>query len=119
MIYERRTQPLLPRKLFYARLLKHAAVSFSLLFLSLGLGIAGYRILEGFSWIDALLNASMILGGMGPVNPLVTVGGKLFASFYAIFSGVIFLVGAGIFITPVAHRIIHSLHLDETSPENP
>jgi hypothetical protein len=94
-------------------LLKHGAVSFTLLFISLGIGILGYHMLEGLTWIDALLNASMILGGMGPVNPLVTVPGKLFASFYAIFSGVIFLVGAGVIITPIAHRILHQLHLDE------
>jgi len=113
MIYEHRTQPLLPRKQFLVRLLKHGAVSAALLTVSLGLGIIGYRVLEGFSWIDALLNASMILGGMGPVNTLVTIPGKLFASFYAIFSGVIFLVGAGVIITPVAHRIVHKLHLEE------
>ena len=113
MLYEHRTQPLLPRRLFYTRLLKHTAVSISLFTLSLSSGILGYRILEGFSWIDALLNASMILGGMGPVNTLTTVPGKLFASFYAIFSGVVFLVSSSIIITPVAHRIIHRLHLEE------
>ncbi|MCJ7715083.1 MAG: hypothetical protein MUO54_01000 [Anaerolineales bacterium] len=113
MIYEHRTQPLLPRTEFYARLLKHSAISFTLLTLSLGSGVLGYRLLEGFSWIDALLNASMILGGMGPVNTLATVPGKLFASFYAIFSGVVFLVSSSIIITPVAHRILHRLHLEE------
>jgi hypothetical protein len=113
MIYERHNQPLLSRKKFLIRLLKHALVSLVLLIVSLGIGVIGYHILESFSWIDALLNASMILGGMGPVNPLVTVPGKLFASFYAIFSGVIFLVGAGVLITPIAHRILHQLHLDE------
>jgi hypothetical protein len=113
MLYEHRSQPLLSRRRFLIRLLKHGAVSFTLLFISLGIGILGYHMLEGLTWIDALLNASMILGGMGPVNPLVTVPGKLFASFYAIFSGVIFLVGAGVIITPIAHRILHQLHLDE------
>ena len=113
MIYEHSSQPLLDRKTFLGRLLKHAIVSLGLLLLSLLIGILGYRILEGFSWIDALLNAAMILGGMGPVNPLTTVPGKLFASFYAIFSGVIFLVGAGVIITPVAHRVIHHLHLED------
>jgi hypothetical protein len=112
MIYEHHSQSLLPRKQFQVRLLKHGAVSLGLLIFSLSVGIAGYRVLEGFSWIDALLNASMILGGMGPVNPLVTVPGKLFASFYAIFSGVVFLVGAGVVITPLAHRIIHRLQLE-------
>ncbi len=113
MIYEHKSQPLLPRNLFLSRLLKHAATSGGLLLFSLLLGVIGYRVLEGFSWIDALLNASMILGGMGPVNPLLTIPGKIFASFYALFSGVIFLVGAGLMITPIAHRILHRLHLDE------
>jgi len=113
MLYEHHTTPLLPKRQFYTRLLKHTAVSFSLLIFSLGLGILGYRLLEGFSWIDAILNASMILGGMGPVNPLTTEAGKLFASFYAIFSGVVFLVGAGVIVTPVAHRIVHRLHLED------
>ncbi|TFG48395.1 MAG: hypothetical protein E4H33_04250 [Anaerolineales bacterium] len=117
MIYEHRSQPLLPRRLFLARLLKHTAVSGALLLLSLLIGVIGYRLLEGFSWIDALLNASMILGGMGPVNPLLTVPGKIFASVYAIFSGVIFLVGAGVIITPVAHRISHQLHLEEDTQD--
>jgi len=113
MIYEHRSQPLLPRKQFLIRLLYHTGISFSLLLVSLAIGVLGYRLLEGFSWIDAFLNASMILGGMGPVNTLITVPGKLFASLYAIFSGVIFLMGAGVFITPVAHRIIHRLNLEE------
>jgi hypothetical protein len=65
------------------------------------------------SWIDALLNASMILGGMGPVNQLQTDGGKVFASFYALFSGVIFLVMAGVVVAPMAHRVLHRLHLEE------
>ncbi len=113
MIFEHKSQPLLPRNLFLSRLLKHAATSGGLFLFSLLLGVIGYRVLEGFSWIDALLNASMILGGMGPVNPLLTIPGKIFASFYALFSGVIFLVGAGLMITPIAHRILHRLHLDE------
>ena len=115
-MYEHKTQPLLPRRLFIARLLKHLSLSLSLFFVSLGIGVLGYRIFEGFSWLDALLNASMILGGMGPVDSLSTVYGKLFASFYALFSGVIFLAGAGIIIAPIAHRIIHQLHLQEEEP---
>jgi len=110
-MYEHQAQPLLPFKLFIARLLKHFALSFSLFFVSLGIGVLGYRVFEGFSWLDALLNAAMILGGMCPVDRLSTVSGKLFASFYALFSGVIFLAGAGIIIAPVAHRIIHRLQL--------
>ena len=112
-MYEHKTQPLLPRRLFITRFLKHLSLSFSLFFVSLGIGVLGYRIFEGFSWLDALLNASMILGGMGPVDQLSTDYGKLFASFYALFSGVIFLAGAGIIIVPIAHRILHRLHLQE------
>jgi len=92
-------------------LLGHAALSAALLFVSLGIGIAGYHWTEGFSLLDSLLNASMILGGMGPVDPLNTTAGKVFASCYSLFSGVIFLAAASIVIAPVAHRIMHRLHL--------
>jgi len=95
------------------RVFNHALVAIALLAASLGIGILGYHIIEGFSWVDAILNASMILGGMGPVNELHTVAGKLFASFYALFSGSVFLVIAGIVIAPVAHRFLHRLHLEE------
>jgi hypothetical protein len=79
---------------------------------SLGLGVLGYRFLEGLSWIDALLNAAMILGGMGPVNELHSTAGKLFASFYALYSGVVFLVVAGVLFAPVVHRFLHYFHLE-------
>jgi hypothetical protein len=112
--YEHSTQPLLPFDLFMRRVFNHALVAFILMAASLGIGILGYHFIEGFSWIDAILNASMILGGMGPVNELHTAIGKLFASFYALFSGSIFLVIAGIVVAPVAHRLLHRLHLDAT-----
>ena len=111
-IYEHRSQPLLPRPLFLRRMLRHGLVALSLLFVSLGVGVLGYYLTEGLSWLDALLNASMILGGMGPVNELHTVGGKLFASAYALFAGMAFLAVAGIMVAPLAHRILHSLHLE-------
>jgi hypothetical protein len=112
-MYEHKTQPLLPRRLFIARVVRHAILSFSILSISLGIGILGYHNLEGLPWIDALLNASMILGGMGPVDKISTDVGKIFASVYAIFSGVIFLASAGIVTAPIAHRILHRLHLVE------
>lgn len=112
-MYEHKTHALLPRRLFIVRVLRHALLSFSLLFVSLSIGIFGYHFLERLSWLDALLNASMILGGMGPVNKLSTDAGKIFASIYAIFSGVIFLASAGIVTAPIAHRILHRLHLVE------
>jgi hypothetical protein len=81
--------------------------------LSLGIGIVGYHATEGLGWLDSLLNASMILGGMGPVDVLHTDGGKWFASLYSLFSGMIFLVAAGVLFAPVAHRFLHWVHLDE------
>jgi hypothetical protein len=111
-MYEHRSQPLLPPRLFLRRLLGHGLAAFLLLLISLSIGMAGYHFTEGLSWVDALLNASMILGGMGPVNALHTEAGKLFASAYALYSGVAFLAMAGILIAPVAHRFLHHLHLE-------
>jgi hypothetical protein len=96
---------------------RHVVAAFSVILCSLALGIISYHFVYGFPWIDSLLNASMIIGGMGPINELYTTGGKLFASFYALFSGIIFLIIAGVFIAPVAHRFLHRLHLEES--ENP
>lgn len=111
-LYEHRSEPLLPFRQFLRRMLKHGLAALLILAISLGIGVLGYRLTEGFSWIDALLNASMILGGMGPVNALRTEGGKLFASFYALYSGVAFLATASILIAPLAHRLLHRLHLE-------
>ena len=86
-MFEHRRDPLLPRRAFLIRLSRFAALAFTLVVASWLVGILGYRILEEMPWIDAVLNAAMILGGMGPVNPLHTDAGKLFASFYAPFSG--------------------------------
>jgi hypothetical protein len=111
-MYEHRSQPLLPRHLYLRRIVRHALLALAVIFVSLFIGIAGYHITEGLPWLDSLLNASMILGGMGPVNELHTNGGKIFASFYALFSGVVFLVTAAVLIAPVAHRFLHRLHLE-------
>ena len=111
-MYEHRTQPLLPRHLFLHRMLGHGLLASCLILAALGLGVVGYRLSEGLTWLDALLNASMILGGMGPVSTLHTVVGKLFASVYAIFSGMAFLATAAILVAPLAHRILHRLHLE-------
>jgi hypothetical protein len=112
-MYEHRSQPLLSRKFFAIRFVLHCLVAGGVITGALGIGVLGYHCLEGLPWIDSLLNASMILGGMGPVNPLATTAGKLFASFYALFSGIVFLVIAGIILAPVAHRFLHKLHLDQ------
>ncbi|HET7011390.1 MAG TPA: hypothetical protein VFI11_11500 [Anaerolineales bacterium] len=111
--YEHRSEPLLPRGLFLRRLALHAGLALGLAAVSLGIGVLGYRLIERLEWIDALLNASMILGGMGQISPLHTQAGKIFASAYALFSGAVFLVVSGIVIAPVAHRILHRLHLEE------
>jgi hypothetical protein len=98
--------------MFVRRMFGHAVLALSLLVASLGLGVTGYHFTEELPWLDALLNASTILGGMGQVNELHTAGGKLFASGYSLFSGMAFLVVAGILVAPVAHRLLHRLHLE-------
>jgi hypothetical protein len=112
-MYEYRHQPLLSHHRFVGRLTRHALGALALLLATLGFGMAGYHWLEGLSWIDAYVNATMILGGMGPVDPLHTTAGKLFAGTYALFAGLVFLLGIGVVLAPVAHRAMHRFHLDE------
>ena len=112
-MYEHHQQPLAKRSVFAKRLALNGIAGLLLLTFSLGMGVIGYHFLEGLSWIDSLLNASMILGGMGPVAPLQTEAGKLFASFYALYSGVILLAGVGILAAPIFHRFLHRFHLAE------
>ncbi len=109
--FERRHEPVLPRRLFFRRLLTFFIFSVIIIGCSLGVGILGYHFTEHLSWLDSLLNASMILGGMGPVDHLETDGAKLFASFYALFSGIAFIAFAGVLFAPVYHRFMHKLHL--------
>jgi hypothetical protein len=90
----------------------HGGVALLAVALALFAGIVGYHVIAGFSWIDAILDASMILGGMGPVHPLDSDAGKLFASAYALFSGVVFLAVFGLLFAPLLHRLIHKFHLD-------
>ena len=119
-MYEHRSQPLLPKHLYIHRLAWHVLVALLVIFASLSIGVAGYHFTEGLPLLDSLLNASMILGGMGPVNELHTIGGKMFASFYSLFSGIVFLATAAILIAPVAHRFLHRLHLEakEDTPKD-
>lgn len=116
MIFEHRKEPLLPRSQFYRRMLLYFGFSIALILTSLGIGVLGYHYFGGLAWIDALVNASMLLGGMGPVDPIRTTAGKLFASFFALFSGMILLVAVGVLITPLFHRVLHQFHLE--SPDN-
>ena len=106
-------KPLMPRDRFLRRLAANVATSLILGAVSLAIGILGYMHFENLGAVDAFLNASMLLGGMGPVTIPLTKAGKLFAGFYAIYSGVIFLVAVSIVLGPIAHRILHKFHLDE------
>lgn len=112
-MYEHSSKPLLPRRHFFRRMLLHWLLASVVVLTSLAIGIAGYQLTEGFSFLDALLNASMILGGMGPVNELHTSAGKVFASVYALLSGMLILVVAGIIIAPLAHRLLHWMRLEK------
>lgn len=111
-MFERRHQPLASRRAFAARLGRSLLASLATVAAALGIGVLGYRHLGGFAWIDALLNASMILGGMGPVGELHSDAAKVFASLYALFSGLIFVAAAGILFLPVIHRLLHHFHLE-------
>ncbi len=111
-MFEHRKQPLLPHAAYVRRLLHHSAWALGIVGGSLALGVAGYRGFEGLPWIDALVNAAMILGGMGPVNELHTTAGKLFAAFYALYSGIVFLVAIGVMFAPALHRFLHRFHLE-------
>ena len=112
-MYEHRTEPLLPPKKFIGRMARSALWAAGLIVVSLSIGIIGYHTLGQLAWIDALVNASMILGGMGPVRELPNDTAKTFASIYALFSGVIFIALMGIILAPVAHRVLHKFHVDE------
>ena len=109
---EHREQPLAPRAVFLMRVARYLALSAAIILFSLGIGVLGYHFTEGLPWLDSLLNASMILGGMGPVDPIRTDAGKWFASFYALFSGMVLLVAVGVLIAPVFHRFLHRFHLE-------
>lgn len=111
--YEHRSEPILPRRLFVRRLLLHALLALGIVAFSLGIGVLGYHFIAGLSWIDALMNAAMILGGMGPVNELTNDWGKLFASFYALYAGIAFLSVFAVLVAPLAHRVLHRFHLEE------
>jgi hypothetical protein len=109
---EHRTRPLLPRRAFYARLARSAAVAATIVLASLALGMAGYHGFERLPWLDAFVNGPMILSGMGPVAPIQSSGGKAFAGCYAPFSGLSFVTAVGVVFAPIFHRFLHKFHLD-------
>ena len=112
-MYEHRRQQLLTRAQFARRVLRHFAVGMGAIGVALAIGVGGYHFIAGFGWIDALLNASMILGGMGPVGELRGDAAKLFAAFYALFAGLFFIAMVGLFLAPFLHRLAHRLHVEE------
>lgn len=112
-MYERRHEPLISRERFLHRLARNGGVALAVISGALFLGVAGYHWIAGIPWVDAILNAAMILGGMGPVATLSTTPAKLFAAAYALFSGLVFIVVAGILLAPVVHRFLHKFHLEK------
>lgn len=112
-MYEPHTSRLLTTRQFINRLVQHGVIVALLVSVSLFAGMLGYVVLGHLSWVDAFLNASMLLGGMGPVDPLPSNAAKIFAGVYALYSGLVFIASAGILVAPVAHRILHRLHMDE------
>ena len=111
--FERRHEKLAPPAVFLKRIAASWLVSVGLIAIALAIGIIGYHSLAGFGWVDSLLEASMLLGGMGPVNPLPNDAAKIFASGYALFSGLLFIVIMGVVLSPLAHRLMHEFHIDE------
>ena len=111
MRFERRHEPLLPRRLFLWRLARWGAVAGAVVLGSLAIGVCGYHYLGSLPWIDSLLNASMILGGMGPVDSMKSNAAKVFASMYALYSGLALIAVVGLMLTPVIHCFLHKFHI--------
>lgn len=114
---ERRTEKIAPVNLFMARMLVSLGLALGLVLFSLALGMAGYHWIAGLSWIDSFLEAAMILGGEGPIAVSMTGGAKVFAGLYAMYCGLLLIALIGILLTPVAHRMMHSFHIDKTEDD--
>lgn len=112
-MFERHQEKLLPRREFLKRVAKYSLISLGLIVVSLFLGMVGYRVFEGLSWVDAFLNAAMLMGGMGPVSVLRSEAGKVFAGIYALYCGMILLIAVGVFAAPIVHRFLHHFHLEK------
>jgi hypothetical protein len=110
-MYEHHRQPLASLPTFIKRMVACFAISQCLAGIALLIGMVGYHILAGLGWVDSFENAAMILGGMGPVDPMTTTSAKIFAGLYAIFSGLMFLAIMGIVLAPIFHRVMHKFHL--------
>jgi hypothetical protein len=112
-MYEKIGEQLLPWPKFAKRMIMSLLLTLSIVSVALLAGVLGYRLIAGLSWIDSILNASMILTGMGPVDTMKDTDSKLFASAYALFSGVIFLSAVSIVLAPIFHRVVHAFHVDD------
>ncbi len=117
-MFERKKEKLLPWPKFVGRMVWSFLLAWGIVAVALTLGVLGYHFIARLAWIDAVLNASMILTGMGPVDPMKDTPSKIFASAYALFSGVVFLSAMGIVLSPVFHRILHKFHLDDVDEQN-
>jgi hypothetical protein len=117
-LYEHRSQPLISRREFALRVWLHFLVASGIVFVSLVVGMAGYHLLARFSWLDSFLNASMLLGGMGPVGDIPTSSGKIFAGVYALYAGLVLITASAVLLAPVLHRLLHRLHLDSNAAGN-
>ncbi len=110
--YEHSRQPPLSRRYFLQRLAQHGLVAVAIILGSLAIGVVGFHLTEHYSWLDSYLNAAMLLGGMGQVNPITTESGKLFAGTYALYAGLVVIVIMGLMLAPVIHRVLHKYHWD-------
>jgi hypothetical protein len=110
-MYEHHKQPLIDTKEFAKRMIQHGALSFFLVVVSLLIGMLGFHYFSDQLWIDALLNSAMLLGGMGPIGDMGPTSGKLFATVFALYAGLVFLIAAGIMSAPLFHRMLHKFHL--------
>src|SRR5262245_38835793 len=111
--FDYKESPLASPMRFAWRMLLNISAALVLVGLALGAGMWGYHATEGMNWLDAFLNSAMLLGGMGPVTPLATDAGKLFAGIYALVCGLIFVLASGVVLAPVFHRVLHALHVDD------
>jgi len=112
-LYEVKSDPPLLRKFFARRMCMHALIACGIVTFSVALGMAGYCGFEHLGPLDGFLNTAMLLGGMGPVNAPVTPAGKLFAGFFALYAGLVFIVTAALLFTPLLHRLMHRFHWDD------
>jgi len=117
MRYEHVSRKPLSSRAFLIRMLRHGVLASGIIALSIIVGMFGYEHYEHLAWRDALLNTTMLLGGMGPVDAPQSPGGKLFASFFALYSGLVFIATAGVVLTPVGHRVLHHLNFDDEERE--